>query len=252
MKQYIDDIFCYCDHWCARCPFTARCAVFAGLQLQPGADPASPEFWEAALAHFAATQPGLAECVSFAVEVRTPAAEELELARQRQERIDAHLDAEPLMQQVGSWQAQLLSLMEDTPYWQRLAQAAASEAALGLRSAREAMREAERVTGCLHALRRWAGVAADRLAAALVRDIDDAEALAAGAPEGLAKAALVCLDGSREALAELYGIFADEDRLLPLFTTLATLERSVNEYFPAARAFVRPGFDEAGCLRAAG
>src|SRR5690606_11821977 len=43
-SDYIDGIFNYCDRWCERCPFTARCRTFAMEQEferaeQEGRDP---------------------------------------------------------------------------------------------------------------------------------------------------------------------------------------------------------------------
>ncbi|TCJ13248.1 hypothetical protein EPD60_12690 [Flaviaesturariibacter flavus] len=252
MHTYIDGIYCYCDHWCERCSFTERCAVFTGTRLQPDGDPASPEFWQQALAHFAATHAGLAgEALELDIDVRPPTEAELEAAEQRQALIDARLSVEPLLRLAGAWQAQLLALMEDTPYWRRLARAAAQQATLGIRSPDAAMREAGEVTEYLHALRRYAEVVTDRISGALLCDFDEAEGLAGGVPEGLVKVALVSLDRSREALSGLYGIFADEDRMLPLFSLLGNLERAITTAYPGARAFVRPGFDEAPPLLAA-
>jgi hypothetical protein len=47
-KGYIQGIFNYCDRWCEKCAFTARCRVYSTERLAQAdlpSDPESPEFW---------------------------------------------------------------------------------------------------------------------------------------------------------------------------------------------------------------
>jgi hypothetical protein len=43
-EGYIDSIFNYCDRWCERCAFTAKCRNYESSKDAP--DPDSPELWE--------------------------------------------------------------------------------------------------------------------------------------------------------------------------------------------------------------
>jgi|JI7StandDraft_1071085.scaffolds.fasta_scaffold03288_7 hypothetical protein len=48
-EKYISGIYNYCDRWCEKCAFTARCRVYAteqSVQTDLPDDPDSPEFWE--------------------------------------------------------------------------------------------------------------------------------------------------------------------------------------------------------------
>ena len=61
---------------------------------------------------------------------------------------------------------------------------------------------------------------------------------------GTAKVALIAIDRSLAAWSRLYGEYpAQEDSTLSILLHLDRLRRSVEVVFPAARAFIRPGFD---------
>jgi len=62
---------------------------------------------------------------------------------------------------------------------------------------------------------------------------------------GTAKVALIAIDRTLVAWSVLYGEYpAQEDRMLSMLLHLDRLRRSVEVVFPSARAFTRPGFDE--------
>ena len=61
---------------------------------------------------------------------------------------------------------------------------------------------------------------------------------------GTAKITLIALDRSLAAWSVLYPEYpAYEDKTLSILLHLDRLRRSLEVVFPAARAFVRPGFD---------
>ena len=63
--------------------------------------------------------------------------------------------------------------------------------------------------------------------------------------DGSAKIALIALDRSLAAWANLLRHFSEkENETLHLLAHLERLRRSLEAAFPAARAFIRPGFDE--------
>jgi hypothetical protein len=72
----------------------------------------------------------------------------------------------------------------------------------------------------------------------------DADRVDQSDSNGSAKVALLGMDRSVVAWAELLRQMPDdEDRILPLLVALSRLRRDVEAIFPAARAFIRPGFD---------
>lgn len=61
---------------------------------------------------------------------------------------------------------------------------------------------------------------------------------------GSAKVALIGIERSMAALGNLLVVFEEhEDRILDLLVLLEYTKRHVEETFPAARKFQRPGFD---------
>ena len=245
MAEWIRDIYCYCDQWCERCPHTARCAVFAGtaaLDASPHG-PDQEEFWKGLMEQFYAAHPDFPRDAVESFEVRPPTEDELAEARLAQEAFEARLAEEASWQAFARYRGDFYALMEDNGYWRGMARGKADQAAMGLRDPKALMREAGRVTSCLHALRRLSDVGEERLRSAfdLLLRPEEERGLA---PDGLAKVVLIGLQQSRDWLAALYGIFPDEDRILPLFTLLSAAERELGERFPGAPDFVRPGLDE--------
>ncbi|WP_460569504.1 hypothetical protein [Flaviaesturariibacter terrae] len=177
------------------------------------------------------------------IELRSPTEEELAEAGRAQEAMEEQLRSDPAWCAFGSYRAALYALLEDVSYWRAQARTRATQAALGLCDPNELMREATRVTEWLHVLRRHADGGEERLRSALAL-LYGPRAEWALAPEGLAKVILLGLAESRASLTALYGLFPDEDRLLPLFARLAEAERAIDLRIPGAMAFVRPGFDE--------
>jgi hypothetical protein len=63
--------------------------------------------------------------------------------------------------------------------------------------------------------------------------------------DGSEKVALIAMDRSLAAWGELYHHFPEsQDEILDLLVHLDRLRRRTEQEFPAAREFVRPGFDE--------
>ncbi|RYY64588.1 MAG: hypothetical protein EOO12_09270 [Chitinophagaceae bacterium] len=246
MSEWISDIYCYCNQWCERCPLTARCAVFAGTAALGATEhePDSEGFWKELMEGFYAAHPDFPRDAVEGLTLRPVTEEELLKARHMQEALDARLDEEAAWAAFAAYRDRLYALLEDTDYWRGRARASAEHAALGLCDPQELMREAGRVTGYLHALRRLSDVGEDRLRTAfgLLLRPEEERGLR---PAGLVKVALLGLQEARNPLADLYRVFPDEDRILPLFAALGAAERALKGRFPEALDFVRPGFDEA-------
>ena len=94
--DYIDSIFNYCDRWCERCPFTARCRNFAmaaeAFPEDQSHDVTSEEFWEAFRGAFARTMEMLREAADeFGVDLEAIDYEEVSRRREHQrERVHDH------------------------------------------------------------------------------------------------------------------------------------------------------------------
>jgi hypothetical protein len=229
----IDFISAYCDRWCERCRYTARCSVFAvqaavamcgdfreGLELAVGAsrpvEPSStPGEPQGAWASFANVEPTEQELRDI---------QRLEAAR------DSRIDNTPIMK--SAW-----TMMKAAHRW------------FGLRS--DAVRAAaDSVLREALDIAQWDStfVGAKLSRALNGRDSHDHDDDVDDDPlpndwNGSAKVALISLERSEAAwqvIAQSTGDLAAAD----LARQVAELRREVDRAFPNARRFIRPGFDE--------
>jgi hypothetical protein len=103
--------------------------------------------------------------------------------------------------------------------------------------------EAHRLGGAVEVVRWYQHQIAVKLMRAIGSACEDDEP-ESGDADGSAKVALIGTDRSITAWAEILRQFPDEeDRILPILSSLSHLRREVERTFPGARRFARPGFD---------
>jgi hypothetical protein len=224
----VPGIYNYCHRWCERCRFTDRCAIYAGARgydaaasgervtdadTQSGLDPVSPEA-SAFLRELDEAQRSL-----------TPQ-DYAELERDRR-RIDALVEGDPLVQaaQVLArtlWQSEsvtaadvagdavLLEAIEVVNHYGLMIEAKVSRAVRGLCG------------------QRFEGP----------DDVRDAD--------GSAKVGLLALEELGPAVQVLALALPGHQSLRLAFAMLPVVRALLEDRFPAAMSFVRPGFDEAG------
>jgi hypothetical protein len=111
-------------------------------------------------------------------------------------------------------------------------------------------RDAEAIIDAVEVIRWYQHLIAVKLMRALGRDELEEELAAEGFPkdsDGSAKVSLLGMDRSLAAWGVLREQFSEEgDAILDLLVHLDRLRRAAEKEFPAARAFVRPGFDTGG------
>ena len=221
---FIVGIFNYCDRWCEACRFTARCRVFADVaQLEAGQDPGFEELTE--LHERDEERRAVPEGIQTIVEEAEAAVERGEIDIEPQTPALAHARltarAHDYMCSVLDWQRARAGVTARDPsdpvaivsHYMFFIGAKIYRAITGLASEDEPDYPADR--------------------------------------DGSAKAALLAMERSRDAwqqLLEAGVVSADQGRrwLEDLTWLIAAIER----VFPRARAFVRPGFDEADAVAA--
>jgi hypothetical protein len=233
--DYIDFISSYCDRWCERCAFTGRCSSFAaeaaiamcgdvveGLELAVGpparvphgpARPADPDW----LADVDNAEPGPEEQAAYERD-----------ARARRARIDDN----PVVK--AAWVVSMLAYRWLKAKADRL-QAAADpvlDEALTV-ATHDAFLVTVKLTRAVDGRDRFD------------RGEDRDEGTVQNDWNGSAKVALVCLARSAEAW-RVIAQAADDRASLEIAEQMEVLARDVEEWFPQARQFVRPGFDEMG------
>lgn len=241
--RFISGIYNYCDRWCERCAFTARCLNFAQLaeleaRYGDGVDDLRNEkFWLALQETFAQTREMI---VAFAAEqgIDLACSEEEAAVRQAEQRaLDEATYAQPLLQRA-EWYA---SHVQD---WFKQ-EAAALQAAMQQADADDLLQDAIAV------IQWYQFLPAAKLFRALRRDevTDEAEDYVRTDRLGSIKVALVALDRSLMAWGRVREYApALALRVMPLLVELENLRRLIEQQFPDARDFIRPGFDEASGL----
>jgi hypothetical protein len=245
MEGYIPGIYNCCDHWCERCTFRQRCAVFVGSAELPE-DPTSPDFWNGVLEQFAATH-GLTEDITeyCSIEVHEPTPDEMEAWKSQADALDAQLNANPLIAAADAYADGLDDLLADPVLWKEKGKALAQETVLGIKTQERCYNEIDVLSDCHEVLCWYQHFIAAKFRRALSGQLEaPGEAYADSDVNGSAKIALLAVERSRLALSTLFRHIPDEDKVLPLLALLDRLEKLGAAQFPDARAFVRPGFDE--------
>lgn len=248
--NFISGIYNYCDRWCERCSFTARCMVFA-MDEERFDDPAahdlsSETFWEAMNETLRVTLEMLQEMVeeqgidfdSLDVEADMEEERRIEEAARNHECARA---AEVYAEMVDAWFDSAEDLFVD------------KEDELNLRVRVNVMGddphgEAASIEDAVEVIRWYQYQVEVKLLRALHGALEERPAILDEFPkdsDGSAKVALIAMDRSIAAWGELYRRFPEaQDDILDILVQLDRLRRKTEQQFPEARAFVRPGFDE--------
>ncbi|MCG6918798.1 MAG: hypothetical protein LJE89_14785 [Deltaproteobacteria bacterium] len=248
--RFIQSIYNYCDRWCERCPFTARCLNFAlgqdefdHLETQ---DLDNEAFWKK-----------LSETFQMTLEMLKEAAEEqgidLNYIDTEEVEQEERLNNELARDHECSRMAKLYSEMADD--W--------------LESARELFSPEEEEISAAELLERLDNSLAEKddgllepvevvgwyqhliyvkLMRAIRGELLGEPEILAEYPkdsDGSAKVALIGIDRSIAAWGEIRNLFPHRsDQIMDILLHLEQLRRKVEKTFPQARAFIRPGFDK--------
>lgn len=249
----IEGIYNYCDRWCERCSMTDRCSVFLATP------PLNPEDFEDEEAFMEAAFKDIGDSFQLAMELMEDAAAEQGIDLSEVENNSADVEKrEAMRSEVENSAISLLSteyshlgrtwLKECNPSLKTLEENLLQTALMGLpdrNPEQEAMalRDAlEIITYDLHQIH----VKLNRAQTVRIRSdawFDENEFPKDS--DGSAKVALIGIDRSIDAWGVWLSHLADqEDSILPILSKLQQLRSLVENTFPDARAFKRPGFDD--------
>jgi hypothetical protein len=249
--RFIPGIYNYCDRWCERCSFTSRCLTYA-LDAEDNNDPASRDlsnkaFWDKLEAIFRQTaemindvvaEMGIdlgsldKESLSDTVSFRMDEADTQELVRASRTYINM----------VDEWFESEYSLFEKTQ------EELNSMLHIGIDEAK-LLNEADGIQDAVEIIRWYQPQIFVKLKRAFIRDdyIDEEQSnmFTQKDSDGSAKVALTGMDRSIGAWGRLHEYFPERtDSILDILVYLDRLRRSVEQEFPQARNFKRPGFDD--------
>jgi hypothetical protein len=239
----ISGIYNYCDRWCERCPLTSRCLVYATEQEDADGSPESHDiqnlaFW-AKLGHMLQEAHKMID--EWAREMKIDLNESDEEAGRRKKQT-AIVDNHPLAL-AGKKYA------NDAAEWFRTYD---QRVAPGDQPPSEHARSGTEIADALEVLTWYQYQIAVKTIRALSSSIECAEferELEAQGDQkdsdGSAKVALMGIDRSIAAWHLLQVSEPDQkESIVPLILQLERLRVRVERKFPAARSFIRPGFDE--------
>ncbi len=250
--KYISSIHNYCDRWCERCPFTAQCMSFAISEEQfPDQDKLDIQneaFWQRLSDSFRTTLELVKEMAEReGIDLDAVDVEE----REERERLDDEVTrshkccrmAKAYADMVDQWfdSARGIAGQEDDETADEMYVEIQTSDPLGTGAICEDALEV--VRWYQHQIY----VKLMRAVGGSLREKREPLDDFAKDSDGSAKVALIGMDRSIGAWGELRTCFGQlEDKVLTILIHLESLRRGVEEAFPAAREFIRPGFDKVG------
>lgn len=242
--KYIAGIYNYCDRWCERCPFTSRCLNCTLMEEQAGdlaaVDITNEEFWN----KFSEILQGIRELVEEmareeGIDLDAMAAED-----------DARGDKEPPPDIIShlskKYAAGVSGWFHSNEYALQAKEAELNRIQL-VSFEHHPAEAAFNIADAIEVIRWYQHQIHVKLSRAFESAVD--EALHADDlpkdSDGSAKVALIGIDRSMAAWKILAAHLAmGQDQMMGLIELLENLRRRVENRFPMARRFVRPGFDE--------
>ncbi|MGA2798237.1 MAG: hypothetical protein ABSE63_11700 [Thermoguttaceae bacterium] len=250
--DFITGIYNYCDRWCERCAFTARCLVFAREKKyfgdQTEHDLKSDAFWKTMQGIFSDTKALIQQTADeHGIDLNAVDQEELDRDMKAMKRVQHQARQHPLVvratryaETVNNWFKQ-----HESSFQQKGDDLASLE--LMQLNGHDPEAEAISLNDACDVIRWYQFQIAVKFSRALTsdgqRELLDEEAMQADSL-GSAKVALLAIDRSVAAWAILRGAFPEHaDAILDILVNLDRLRRAGESRFPDARPFIRPGLD---------
>ncbi|NCC53081.1 MAG: hypothetical protein EOM20_17970 [Spartobacteria bacterium] len=247
----IPGIHNYCDKWCERCPFTARCAVFEMGQTEEveslvRGDDENDAFWAALQKNLVASM----QLIEDMARAHNIDLDELMTLTESEEEIQKReaADAHPLMVAAQTYTSAVYEWFENNnPLFQDKMQELQRIHELELPGA-NVLDNVMELNDLFDVIQWYHTIVSSKIHRAvqgLVNGIPKAIEEFPRDSDGSAKVALIAMDRSISAWTKMRDHFPErDDDIIDFLVQLERLRRATEKYFPEAWAFVRPGFDE--------
>lgn len=260
-NRYIPGIFNYCDYWCERCAFTRRCRNFAMGQEQEredgdakeGDDVTRQDFWNRLAGELRDSR--MSNHYPEGVEMVDDSEGAGDLGTELVQRLEGRHKASrehPLAVMASDYAMKVAD-------WLKSADAALKEVAEGLRRSACASfvddnleEEALEIGDMIEVVTWYHTLIAAKTGRAvrglLHRKHEAGTTVGFGLEDanGTGKVVLAAIERSMAAWSRLREILPQcEDEILDLLALLARIQHGIHAALPGAKAFIRPGFDEA-------
>lgn len=241
--NFISGIHNYCDRWCERCPFTARCLVYATEEADSDSDPGSRDisnaaFWQKLASIFQETKEMISEWAEENGVDLSPGV--LAEVKEQKDRQRGQASTHPLASAAEEYARAVSQWFEKEFPQMEVFSDVASES--------EGRREFDEENDYIEVIRWYQFFIAAKTIRGLLSRVDEDEYLAdedARDSDGSIKVALIAIDRSLSAWKLMGELRRDNpDSIHKILLDLEKLRLSVEREFPRARDFIRPGFDE--------
>ena len=250
-SNHIPGIYNYCDRWCERCPFTSRCLNFEMSEDKFGdlrdSDINNEVFWQR-------LSETLQETMSMLIQMAEERGIDLDSLEEEDDADDSSRSAEKPVVHIIAHMAKTYITIVDKWFDENIYifedDAMHLAAVSAFDSDRDQMAQEETVTliDSVEVIRWYQHQIYVKLQRALHSVGNEEFEILNGFPkdsDGSAKVALIGMDRSISAWGKMIKSFPHlEGNILGIIAHLERLRRRAENEFPAARAFVRPGFDE--------
>lgn len=248
--KFVPGIYNYCDKWCERCPFTARCSVFA-METEDDRSPKSrdqenDDFWKQ-------LQGNLASAVDLLREMAEEAGVDLDTLvspedQARTNQILHDTKGHPLVIAATDYTVAVHKWFQAAKQvFEGKAEELNTKVRLELPNT-DPQAELLILQDATEVVRWYHTLISAKIRRAVQQGLTDRPACLDGMPkdsDGSAKVALVSIDRSMAAWTQMRDHLPDQgDNILDFLVALERLRRETERVFPEARSFVRPGFDD--------
>ena len=235
-KRFIPGIYNYCDRWCERCPLTSRCLNFS-ISQEDSSDAEAQDirnkaFWNKLSETLAESLELLKEgAKKWGIDLETlDSTEDVENLKAKDKAAENHLLSRAAKRYVG--------IVED---WLKERETLFFETAA-------AAREGVNLEEAIEVIRWYQYFISAKVMRAVRGNIEEKEERfdeLASDSDGSAKIALIAIDRSIAAWAVIQHYMTDcGQEVIDIIAFLDGLRQAVEETFPKARSFIRPGFDQ--------
>jgi hypothetical protein len=247
--NFIPGIHNYCDRWCERCTFTARCSVYAiekaELQEDGEASPDDPSFSLDKLSDMLRLTMAMVreQAEKEGIDLDAVLEEDKDSLRQHRRNAKEHpcvKKAETYRKAVGAW------LDRIKPALKAKGEDLETQARLDLpdQDIEAEFMELEDALAVIQWYFIFIGVKLVRAASHPESDDPDEIAFQEDDANGCAKVALIAMDRSLVAWTQMRLHLPEEgDAILDFLVQLERLRKATEAWLPEARAFVRPGLE---------
>jgi hypothetical protein len=247
--NHIPGLHNYCDRWCERCSFTARCAVYeSSSQLTPEQnDMNNKAFWDNLSKNFADTMTMLVEeAAKQGLDLNAIPEEEMKAYEQNEKKQDEQSEKHPLIVAAKLYSNMAMQLLDKNELLKGKGAEMQQQFDLGIKDMNAAKAELAMLNDCYEIVQWYVHQIYVKLKRAMYvydEGEEEDEFMISGA-NGSAKVALIGADRCISAWEKIMQFIpAAEDEILDLLALLQKTRVLAEKQFPNARKLVRPGFD---------